>query len=305
MDRVRDSTKENYYTIWRLFNQFFIKLDVKPDTWEERMVLFIGYLADQNKKACTIRSYISAIKGVLINGNVEINEDRFILNAITQACKYKRDVATTRLPIHKHLLKTLLDDLSETYATQPYLLKLYRALFITAYFGLFRVGELMLGTHPVKAKDVYIGTNKKQLIFILWSSKTHTPGQKPQIIKIKSNEIQRNYKSQDEQNPGLNSDSLADYCPFEIIDQFLAVRKPFKSHDEQFFVFRDRTPVTAYHFNSILNKTLENCGIDSKLYTATSFRSGRAGDLLEMGVSVEIIKKLGRWKSNAIYNYFK
>ena len=32
MSRVRDSTRKNYYSVWKSFNQFFIKLDTKPET---------------------------------------------------------------------------------------------------------------------------------------------------------------------------------------------------------------------------------------------------------------------------------
>ena len=36
----RDSTNENYYTIWKLFNNFLINLDKKPASWEDRIALF-------------------------------------------------------------------------------------------------------------------------------------------------------------------------------------------------------------------------------------------------------------------------
>ena len=29
----RDSTRKSYYSTWRQFNEFFIKLDQKPDNW--------------------------------------------------------------------------------------------------------------------------------------------------------------------------------------------------------------------------------------------------------------------------------
>ena len=50
---------------------------------------------------------------------------------------------------------------------QPYLATMYKALISTAYFGLFCVGELTTGTHPVKVIDVHIGRNKKKFLFIL------------------------------------------------------------------------------------------------------------------------------------------
>ena len=63
--RYRNSTRRNYYIIWKAFNKFFLKLDIKPDSWEDRLTLFVGYLIDQNKQSATIKSYISAIKAVL------------------------------------------------------------------------------------------------------------------------------------------------------------------------------------------------------------------------------------------------
>ena len=48
------------------------------------------------------------------------------------------------------------------------------------------MGELTSGSHPVKVSNVLIGTNKKKLLFILESSKTHAEYSMPQTIKITS-----------------------------------------------------------------------------------------------------------------------
>ena len=162
MDRFRSSTKSTYYTVWKLFNQFFIKLDTKPATWEERLVLFVGYLIETKKKSSTIHSYISAICAVLREDGEILNEDSFLLASLTKACKYKNDRVRTRLPIRKGLLKLMISAIHEIYGnTQPYLTILYQAMFITAYYGLFRVGEITMSQHVIKAKDVHIGVNKR------------------------------------------------------------------------------------------------------------------------------------------------
>ena len=44
-----------------------IKLDVKPKSWEERTSLFLAYLVDTGVQSCMIKSYLSAIKRVLID----------------------------------------------------------------------------------------------------------------------------------------------------------------------------------------------------------------------------------------------
>ena len=74
---------------------------------------------------------------------------------------------------------------------------------------------------------------------------------------------------------------------------------------EPFFVFSDRTPVTPKQMGSCLKIVLKKAGFDQKLYGTHSLRAGQTCDLCKLGISVENIKKLGRWKSNAIFRYLK
>ena len=148
------------------------------------MVLFIGYLIEKKRKASTIRSYISAIKGVLREDGMELVENRFLLNSLTNTCKLINDHVRTRLPIQFGMLEILIQKLNQMFAAQPYLLILYRTILITAYYGLFRVGELNKGDHPVKVTDVHIGENKRKALFILRTSKTHWKDSPPQSVKI-------------------------------------------------------------------------------------------------------------------------
>ena len=301
MERYCDGTRKNYYAIWKVSNKFFLRLDIKPDNWEDRLVLFAGFLAKENKRASTIKCYISVIKAILQVDGFRIHEDRFLLSSITRACTYKNDYPRTHLPITKHLLKTILKETNKMYDEQPYLRILYLTLFSTAYFSLFRVGEITAGSHPIKAKDVHIGLNKKKLMIILWTSKTHWTDSKPQIVRINSTD------SKNKVSGTVCTREMKDhphFCPFELLKEFSTMRKSFKSPDEPFFIFRDRTPVTSKQFNKTLHLILSKSGFQAHMYTGTGFRAGRASDLLDMGPTVETIKKLGRWKSNAIYRYF-
>ena len=49
LQKHRDSTKRNYYAIWKLFNKFILRLDQKPRNWEQRLLLFVGHLIDSKK----------------------------------------------------------------------------------------------------------------------------------------------------------------------------------------------------------------------------------------------------------------
>ena len=76
-------------------------------------------------------------------------------------------------------------------------------------------------------------------------------------------------------------------------------------HNEPFFIFRDRSPVKPNNFRSVLKLSLEKAGLNPRLYNSHGFRSGRAVDLLAAGISVETIRKFGRWRSGAVYQYLK
>ena len=143
-------------------------------------------------------------------------------------------------------------------------------------------------------------------MFILRSSKTHWKDVKPQIIKINSQAYDpvSKMKKKHGGNPKLRCNGKS-FCPFQIIKQFVKVRQTRKKDEEQFFIFADRSAVQAQHYRSMLKQTIEAVGLNSKNYECHSTRAGRSLDLLEMGLSVSVIQKLGRWSSNAVYIYLK
>ena len=96
---------------------------------------------------------------------------------------------------------------------QPYMLCLYRAVFATAYHGLFKVGELTASPHSILAQNVHIGVNKNKLPILVESSKTHCKGDLPQIIKINSTPINKHANN--------HSDK---YCPFIILKSYIKAR---------------------------------------------------------------------------------
>ena len=93
------------------------------------------------------------------------------------------------------------------------------------------------------------------------------------------------------------------YCPFRILREFLNVRPNFRNEHEPFFIFSDGEAVNPNHINTILKLILNHVGFNEKLYSMHGFRAGRTLDLFKAGLLVKTIKKIGRWKSNAVYKY--
>ena len=257
-------------------------------------MLFTGFLVNSGLMSSTVKTYISAIKGILLESNIKLNADKFTLNSLTHACKLQNDRIITRLPIGKDLLQLIIKEIERKYVQarniQPYLETLYKAIFMAAYYGLLRVGELGQGPHIVLARNVHIGVNKNKILFILNSSKTHDKSAKPQRIKIASTPISK-------------SSQIKRFCPFKLLQNFISVRPAVVSVMEQFFVFADHSPVTPIHIRSTLKSALQALNLQADLYNIHSFHIGQSSDLFKLGVSVETIKKIGRWKSNAVMAY--
>ena len=206
-------------------------------------MLFAAYLVDGDKKESTVKSYISAIKTTLKENNIQLSEDTYLLNSLTRACKFNNTRATIRLPIHKDLLHLVLRQIDQKFLktdSQPHLATLYKAIFATRYYRLFRIGEITKGTHLIQARDVHIGINKQKILFMLRTSKTHWKDSMPQSVKISSSNISKidNAHSAVPRRKRQN-----EFCPY--------TRGKYKSSEEPFFIYRDGMPVSAGMTNKI------------------------------------------------------
>ena len=216
-------------------------------------------MIDSGKKASTVNSYVAALKTVLKEDKVEIAEDRFLLNSLVRACKLRDNRVTIRLPIQKPLLHVLLKKIDDNFLDgenpQIYLATMYKAMLSVAYYGLLRIGEVAKGDHPVLARDVQIGDNKRKLLFILRSSKTHCQSDIPQSVKISSTKVPNAQDVVDATNPDANK-----FCPYQLVDDYLSMRPTYARDDEPFFVFRDRTPVGTVIIAKLLKDALTDGG---------------------------------------------
>ena len=235
----RDTTNQTYLCIWRSFNNFVIKLDKKPNKWEDRVSLFLAHLIDRGMQSSTVKSYVSAIKRTLVLDGYEWDDSAILLSTLTRACRLVNDKVCTRLPIRCGLLELLLFEVQRKYSQQPFLQTMYMALFALSYYGLFRISELCITpttNHAIKAKDVHVALNKEKILVYLRTSKTHGKGSHPQKIKITSNWTEK-----------TGSYLHRNFCPFKLVSDYIITRKVhYDSGEELLFIFSDGMPLKAY-----------------------------------------------------------
>ena len=283
-----------YYGVWKNFNQFLLKLDTIPPKWEDKISLFCAHLIENNKvQSSTLKSYMSALKLVLEEDGFKWDFDKILLSSLIRTCKDENDKANDRLPIKKAMLENLLMETERYFRTrgQLYLEYLYKCLFTLAYYALLRAGELTKSEHTLKAVHVERATNKNQIKISLISSKTHSKGDRPQVVRIHK---QYNTKG-----------SEKFFCPVAIILKYITLRKEREEDSEQFLVLRDGTPLTAPLLRKTLRILINNMNMDPSKYDIHSFHIGRAMDMLKLNYSIDQIKQIGRWRSNAVFAYLR
>ena len=249
----RSSTMKNYLCIWRQFNSFVMRLDLVPKFWEDRAQLFIAQLVEDKKvQSGTVRSYVSAIKRMLVDDGYPWDDKRILLSSITRACKVLNDRVKPRLPISSTLLDFMLFELERIFrkGNQDYLEKLFKAMILLGYYGMMRVGELADGPHSLKAKDIFMAMNKEKLLLILHTSKTHDRSSRPQKIKITSNRCAK------------AAFRNKNFCPFKVLNEFKLIRGDYSDDNEHFFVYRDGSAVKPATLRTVMRSTIKALGLN-------------------------------------------
>ena len=291
--QTRASTRETYHKAWRVFNNFLLRLDQSQThvSWEDRVVLFGSHLVNQGMQSSTIKSYFCAIKHILRTDGYEWDDNKAMLSSIMKSCKLLNDKVLIRLPIRRRLLDLLLFEIQRIFPDQPYLEKLYLAMLSISYYGMFCIGEIAKSQHSMKARDVHIASNKNKILVILYSSKTHGRESFPQKIKIEGSCMRV---------------TNSFFCPFKLLRSYLQARGDYATETEEFFIFRDRSPVQPENVRSTLRRALKNLGLRPELYNTHSFRIGKATEMMSANYTLSEIMRAGRWRSTrSLMKYFK
>ena len=106
------------------------------------MLLYAAALVDEGVQSSTLKSYISVIRAILRADNYRWDDQKIEITMVTKACHLKNNRVYSRLPILKGLLEIILFELERYFLNQPYLELLYKSLFVLAYYGMMRIGEL-------------------------------------------------------------------------------------------------------------------------------------------------------------------
>lgn len=283
---MSENTKAVYNNAVRSFNQFREQhaLDCIWPVPVSHVASYISYCFQNGYSPSTVTTYMSAISFVHKLRLFQDPTDSFIVKKLMEGFKRLQSCKDSRAPITEDILQKVCHSLSSVCYNQ-YEMALFKAVFCIAYFGLFRIGELVYTDqrqihHALRFDDVKLKADR--LIVRLRISKTHQYGN-PLFLHVQS-------------NPDKT------ICPVTAMHDYLKFRTSLQGN---LFCHANGLPLTRYQFGAILSKSITHIGLQSRYYKSHSFRIGRATSLAMKGVSSEQIKKLGRWKSDAFSKYIR
>lgn len=282
---------QSYRRAWTLFREFHEKF-YKTKAFHlplttASLALFISFLDGRNLSPSTILSYLSAIGYVHKMKGLHDPTKAFLIQKLLTSLSRKKS-CDVRLPISKPILHDLVSSLQHTSSSAAQRI-LFSAMFLTAFYGFFRIGELAARSACHTTVISY-----DNIRFLASGGKIHS-------IKITVTHFKHNTSNRifDIVIPG---DEPSPFCPVKFILLYCNLRgnKP-----GPLFCHADNTPITVNQFNTELRRCLNFCGLNAQRYKSHSFRIGAACLAADKGFSDAQIRALGRWKSDAFKLYIR
>ena len=290
---ISNRTKKIYFHYWKQYVTFCRETDV-PFSFpvsEACLLNFLAHLMFKGYKVGTVASHASALAYIhKLFGHADFSGSFFLKQFLKGANNFSVDnnQPDSRLPITFSLLSKIILSLPKV-IINTYERVLFATMCILAFQGFLRIGEICVKSSAednVKTVLQYHDVQVRQI-----EDKT---GVEVRLQKFKHGK-----------HPVMlflpeNTDQCI--CPVAITKLYLA-QAP--NRGGPFFQHLNKSPVTYQVFSSYLKSVITFLGLDSTRYKSHSFRIGAATHAAAKGFSEEAIKRMGRWRSNALQNYIR
>lgn len=281
---IAANTKAAYRTAITVFCKFRNSHTI-TEIWPAPITHITLFIANCFEKGCAASTITTYMAGISFYHKVNGWRDpfnSFLVKKLLEGCKRMRPQADTRAPVTLNILEKILTSVHLICYSQ-YESTMFKAAFSLAYYGLFRISELVYthkGLQPLSFNDLRVENGATAIIVTIKSSKAN---KNPVTLRIPS------------VRPPLS-------CPVHLISSFLKVRP---TNSNAFFLHSNGLPLTRYQFSLVLKKVISSLGMGSGSFKTHSFRIGRATQLAIDGLSEDRIRVMGRWQSDSYKSYIR
>jgi len=252
---------------------------------ESHLLLFISFLSIEDYAPSTISTHIAALSFVH-NANGWVNStESFLVRKLKEGCRRTNTSHDFRLPITPPLLGRLISILP-VICKSYYEAQLFSSAFLLAFYGFLRVGEFAKTTSNrdlsklISLNDVRISNAGIHLT--IRYSKTDQRGL-TSVLQI-------------------TGSSQPKLCPVKALSAYLESRPCVPG---PLFIHFNGEVISANQFSYVLKEGIKLVGLCPKSFGSHSFRIGAATAAAINGVSEELIKLWGRWRSSCYRRYIR
>jgi hypothetical protein len=300
LDRFRDglapSTRRSYDSAMKKFNSFcrrYQVLDPFPVT-EQLLCSFAAFMGVEGLAPQTVKSYLAAIRNTQLSlGLPDPREQsslpvlRRVLAGISRSRIGRGQPSRIRLPVTAALLRNIESVLQRSANSERHVLW---TVCCTAFFGFFRLGELLL-TKPSEFNP---------RLYLSWGDMAVDDRQAPRMVKF-------NLKQSKSDPLGRGADVIlgrtgCDLCPVTAVLNYAAL---WGNQSGPFFITSTGRPLIKQTFVSEIREVLARLGLPDHEYAGHSFRIGAATSAAMAGIEDSTIQLLGRWQSAAFLRYIR
>lgn len=270
------STRKAYLRSWNLLLEY---CDSFKSTFNFPCSLtlicnFVSHLYLLNLSPASIISHVSAISYVHKICNVADPTHHFVIRKILKGTQNLKKTSDSRMPITKSMLQKILTALQHTVPDKQSVI-LLRAIFLLAFHGFFRLGELV------------IRDNSQFNLVVQRNDISFVQGDGVQLIL-------KHFKTMKNNQPitiFLSPCKQSVFCPVQALQLYVDT---FHHITGPLFSFLSGKPVTHSFVINNLKSALTFCGFNPDLYKGHSFRIGAATEAAKLGFSENYIQQLGR-----------
>lgn len=206
-----------------------------------------------------------------------------LVKRVLRGYRRGKNTRDSRRPVSFSMLGAIIGVMGEV-CFSPYEAALFRTAFILAFFGAFRIGELVCrskrGGGGLDWADVVLRGEVVSLF--IRRSKTDQGGKGAWVT--------------------LGEVRGSPLCPVRAVREWLEVRGtdrgPLLQHSNGFALSR-------FQFGAVFKKCLLAAGFSTQNYSSHSFRIGAATEAARWGLEDKLVRQLGRWESQRFRLYVR
>ncbi|XP_075705275.1 uncharacterized protein LOC142728910 [Rhinoderma darwinii] len=244
-------------------------------------VTYLSWLRDKGVSARVAQKRLSGVAFAFkLLGLLDATKSP-VFSLILRGWKKEKPTVDMRRPVSFSLLQRIVGSTAET-CVSAYECLLFQCAFMLSFFGALRISELV---SPSRMRVA--GLLREDVVLL------------PDSIRLR---VSRSKTDLYGQGAWLSIFSLpSSLCPVDVITRSVAVRPSGPC----FLVHADSTPLTKFQFTRVFKRCLGVAGVNPSEYGTHSFCIGAATVAEAGGMSDAEVKRLGRWKSDALRRYVR